>query len=65
MVAAADEVADEEVSDVVADVVAEVDDPLVLVVLLQAEPSRANAEIAIENNAVRFVISRILILQIR
>jgi len=49
-----------EVSDVdVADVVAEGDVPLVVLVLWHAEPSSANATIAMENAAVRFVISRI------
>ncbi|MGA9676363.1 MAG: hypothetical protein WBR28_14310 [Mycobacterium sp.] len=57
-VALVEAVADEDV----ADVVAEDDAPLVLLVWLHAEPIRANPAIAMENAAVRFVISRISVL---
>jgi hypothetical protein len=48
-------VVDEEVADVVAELVV----PLVLLAWLHADPSRANPAIAMENAAVRLVISRI------
>jgi hypothetical protein len=56
--AAADEVSDE-ADDDAAEVLAEDEDPLLLLLWLHAEPINPNAAIAMENAAVRFVISRI------
>ncbi|WP_293340599.1 hypothetical protein [Mycobacterium sp.] len=53
----ADEVSDE-AGDDAAEVLAEDEDPLLLL-WLHAEPTNPNAAIAMENAAVRFVISRI------
>jgi hypothetical protein len=60
-VALVEAVADEDV----ADVVAEDDVPLVLLVWLHAEPITANPAIAMENAAVRLVVSRISVLSNR
>lgn len=56
-------VVDDSAADDVADVVADVVVPLVLVAWLHPAPIMANAAIAAENAAVRFVVARISYLQ--